>query len=219
MSDTHQTTKDKDSRRRNPMRLGVAPASSDRAAAPDPTVLRGRRLFFARAAWVTVAVLTLLLFAATLVVSWTRLHDPSADVRTSLAQLGLSIDGFAVYNIAFTLVLRGSFFAIGALIFWHKSDEPMALFISLILLTIGATPSPEIIMALTPLWWLLATLLGAFGWTAIWIALYLFPDGRFVPRWTRLLAAVFVAFQVYQMLANVFPRPPINGASWPQPPD
>jgi hypothetical protein len=46
-----------------------------------------------------------------------------------------------------------------------------------------------------------------------------FPDGRFVPRWTRLLAAVFIALQVYQVLANVFSGPPLNGAFWPQPPD
>jgi len=201
------------------MSLGVAPVPPIRPAATDITLLRGRRLVFARAAWVIVSILSLLLFAATLAVSWSRLHDPGADARASLEQLGLSIGGFALYNIAFTLALRGSFFAIGALIFWHKSDEPIGLCISLILVTIGATPGNEIMAALPAPWWLLATLLGGFGWTAIWIALYLFPDGRFVPRWTRVLAAVFVALQVYQLLANVFPGPPLNGASWPQPPD
>jgi hypothetical protein len=42
---------------------------------------------------------------------------------------------------------------------------------------------------------------------------------RFIPRWTRPLAAVFVSLQVYQVLANVFPGPPLNGGSWPQPPE
>jgi hypothetical protein len=41
---------------------------------------------------------------------------------------------------------------------------------------------------------------------------YLFPDGRFVPRWTRALAAVWV---VWQVPAIFFPNSPFNSDNWP----
>ena len=95
-----------------------------------------------------VALLAVVLFVVTIAFRWSELSASAAGMRPGAAQLGVS----TVYLIAIDVALRLSFFAIGALIFWHKSDEWIALFVSLILVTIGATPDNATIALLAPVW-------------------------------------------------------------------
>ena len=192
------------------MSLRVAPVPTVGSTTPAPPVLRGRRLVLARTAWVAVALLALLLFVATIALRWTQLSASMDGTRTGVAQLGIS----TLYPITIDIALRLSFFAVGMLIFWHKSNEWMALFISLMLVTIGATPDNATIAVMEPVWRVLSIVLGSFGWTAIWLLLYLFPDGRFVPRWTRLLAAIFIVGQGQQLLVDLFPNLSVGAAAW-----
>ena len=82
------------------------------------------------------------------------------------------------------------------LIFWRRSDDWMAMFTSLARVTFGASytfflfvlgrsQSPESV----PL-----TLVQALGLGSSIIFYYLFPNGRFIPQWTRILAIVYVAW-------------------------
>jgi hypothetical protein len=53
--------------------------------------------------------------------------------------------------------------------------------------------------------------LGDLAWMAFMIFFFIFPDGRFVPRWTRLLA-VFIGVMV--AASYVFPGAPIDLDTW-----
>jgi hypothetical protein len=73
----------------------------------------------------------------------------------------------------------------------------MAMFVSLFLVTFGVNFSvqAQAILATnvhSAWYWSLNILIGL-GWVSLSLLLYLFPDGQFVPRWTRLLAVFVVA--------------------------
>jgi len=119
--------------------------------------------------------------------------------------LGLSVDLFAAYWVAFevSFVLISS--AIGVAIFWRKADDRMALFVSLMLLTLGAAlVIPYPLLDLPLIWTLSAEAVSFVGATSVVLFFYLFPDGHFVPRWTRWV--VLVSIFGVMMPSTFFPE-------------
>jgi hypothetical protein len=124
--------------------------------APSPgeadTRLRGGFLVLARVAWGVVALLALGLYIASIPIYFASLHvlctDAPAvcsnngyitpDYLRALQAVGLSLDVFATYQIALVIVFAVVYAAIGAVLFWRKSDDRMALFASLTLVTFPA---------------------------------------------------------------------------------
>jgi hypothetical protein len=135
-----------------------------------------------------MTTLTLGLVIAGVVVALDRpdlIRQPSA--RAIFADAGVPDQ---VTNVAF-IVLIAAFAATGLLIFWRRSDDRAAMLFSLMLMTGGVVPiRQEWALERAVPWleqpvrfvWLLATFL----WLVVF---FVFPDGRFVPRWTRLLGA------------------------------
>ncbi|MBP6440672.1 MAG: hypothetical protein KA259_03620, partial [Caldilineaceae bacterium] len=110
---------------------------------------------------------------------------------------------FAAYVLlvaAVRLLVGAVYAAAGLVIFWRRSDDPFAVFVSATLimlalpfglngnLSMWRLPPP--LMALAP--WL-PTLLAAATLACFVLLLFLFPDGRFVPRQIRWIAAFLVA--------------------------
>ena len=162
---------------------------------------------FSRVVWMAVAVLTAGVFVSGLPSEIARLQTP-CDAATScawlprlteenarqLGELGLSADFFAAYFIVIEVVFTAMSFAFGSLIFWRRPEDRMALVVSLTLITFGATffvPYP--LLDLPLLWKLSAETISFVGSALLILFFYLFPDGRFVPRWTRFLVAVCIA--------------------------
>jgi hypothetical protein len=169
--------------------------------------LRGRRLLVARLAWVAVAVLTVGVFISVIPSEFARLRTPctgalscvwvphlSAENARAMEKLGISRNFFAVYFVAIEIVFMVVSFAVGATIFWRKSDDRMALLVSLMVLTFGATLTvPYMLFGLPLIWKLLAEAVSFIGAILLILFFYLFPDGRFVPRWTPWLALAWIA--------------------------
>jgi len=169
-------------------------------------MLQGRWLLLARAAWLSVAILTVIVFISGLPSEFMRLRTPCADAVScvwvprltaqnarALGELGLSVDLFASYWVAIevSFVLMSS--AIGVAIFWRKSDDRMALFVSLMLLTLGAAlVVPYPLLDLPLIWTLSAEAVSFVGATLVVLFFYLFPGGHFVPRWTRWVVLVSI---------------------------
>jgi hypothetical protein len=201
------------------------PFAKPRLPAPPETsaytTLHGRRLTITRAVCVAVALLTVTLFVAglPLLYDWFRtlyIHDFGGRDALSahLAQLGLSVDFFIAYLLLLGIIPAVAYFAVAAIIFWRKSDEPMALFTALLLVLFAATiwGSTKELGEIHPILEWLSRVLEALSFALLFLFFYLFPNGRFVPHWTRWLAGVLIAVTVPMVL---FPASPLNIERWP----
>src|SRR6266581_2362649 len=193
---------------------GVRSASSSMA----DTRLRGGWLVLARVVWGAVVVLALGLFIASIPTTFAALHilctAPSCttsgpltpdDVR-ELQAVGLSMDFYVTYIVVFIIVFVFGYVAVGAVLFWRKSDDRMALFASFTLVTFPLAFT-EVLATLPASWWVPVQFVGFLGSICIALFFYLFPNGQFVPRWMRWLS---IGVIVYWGAKNFFPLSPLN---------
>src|SRR5215217_5002652 len=158
-------------------------------ASTSATTLRGRWLLLARVTWALIAVSALGLFVASIPAYVSNIFeigqaDWMGDPVEAPAALVLALDLLGVLaSVTAALVCL----TLGIVLFWRRSDDWMVVFTSAYLLLYGT------IMA-GPLEWaenfstLAVDVLQPLLLTTPTVALIvLFPDGRFVPRWTRWL--------------------------------
>jgi hypothetical protein len=194
-----------------------ADGMTPRASRPSPTS-RKRWLPFARVAWVVVAVITLGAFASSVPARYAELALPTKKVSSALAELGLSAGRYALYNVALDTIFVSVFGAVAIVIFWRRSDDPVALLVATMLVVWGPLnglflPTPSTIEETYPvLGAALGPMLTYVGYIAWMLFFYLFPSGHFVPRWTCWLALIYGVF--FFGLWNFTPFGPL---SWPPP--
>lgn len=146
-----------------------------------------RVLFLARLTWGVLAALTLILHVAFAPLSYeVGLSLYSADV---LQPFGLSATFVAVHFLVLRLAILLGFVAVGAVIFWYRSREWPAFWTSLALILAPNSLAPAFLLIdeQSP-WSRLVLLLSHLSIGLDTIVFYFFPDGRFVPNWTRWLA-------------------------------
>jgi hypothetical protein len=106
------------------------------------------------------------------------------------------------------------FWAIGAILFWKSSGHRVALYASVALVTFGTVQADTLrwLADVSLVWALLVDLVDFVGEASFFVLFCVFPDGRFVPRWTRWAAAAWIA---YWLLVSFFPDSPLSPSSWP----
>ena len=126
--------------------------------------------------------------------------QPTTEGVRQLREAGLSASTYAVLNVAIDKVFQLVWFAVGALIFWRRSDDRMALLVSVFLVTFGPvavdTTNADALVSAQQAWWLPVKAVQITGVVCAVLFFLLFPGGRFAPRWTRWLAVAFIAFLV-----------------------
>ena len=164
----------------------------------EPERLRDTWLLAARAVWVAIVVLALVRFAVAVPSYYAQLSEPTEVVRTGLAQLGISPDSYATFRISLAVLVVLVYYTVAVAIFWRKSDYRVALFVSLFLTTFGVNASFLLtdLAGANPTWGWLFRIPEYAGWVCVSLFFYLFPDGRFTPRWTRALAMLIAILQV-----------------------
>src|SRR3712207_3956846 len=170
-------------------------ASTRPIAPPRTRRLRGRWLLAAKAAWAVATVLSVGLSVAVVPVAYTHyqtLCAAGADCNflqlepqdvLALQELGLSVSFYAAYLLAVDIIYVLGFWAIGAVIFWKRPDDWLTLFFSLMLMTFGASIVTGVGFANHPGLDMLAMFVSFFGYALFYVSFFVFPDGRFVPRW------------------------------------
>ena len=185
--------------------------------APSSPTLRGRWLLLARAVWVAAAVGALGQFVVSVPARYNQLASPTSGVRAALAELGLSASGYALYNVTLDSIFVSVCAAVAAVIFWRRSYDPVALLVATMLVVWGPLNG---LLVLTPsategMYPLLQVMVGSaltfVGYMAWMLFFYLFPSGRFVPRWMRWLALCWVLF------CGTWIFTPFGPPSWPLP--
>jgi hypothetical protein len=189
---------------------------------PSPSAtLRARWLVPARVAWVVMAitVLAIILFsipssfehyssvctAASEVCSSERVvHQATPEGVRALGETGLSLRSYALLNVVVDKVFQLVWFAVGALIFWRRSDDRMALLVSVFLVSFGPVAvdptSAYTLISSQPAWWFPVRSVNIVGIVSPALFFFLFPSGRFVPHWTRWLAVAFIVNDVSDLL-------------------
>ncbi|MFW5943305.1 MAG: sensor histidine kinase [bacterium] len=181
---------------------GKAPAGRpDRSA----LLLKGRLRTPARAAWLLIAASSVGLFLVGLPFRYQQLlatcgESACASMQLSpaevaaLGELELPIALYATYLVILATVMAAAYTTVALVIFWRRSDEWMALLAALWLVTFGTTDTYDALAASRPLLEPVMSFLDQLGWVVL-LPLFLltFPNGRFVPRWTRWLFPGFLA--------------------------
>jgi hypothetical protein len=179
------------------------------------TRLQGRWLVLARVAWVAMAGLILVLIVASIPAEFKNLQSVCTgpgcngpqfhpEQARELKSLGLSLSTYAAYLVTVEVVFFIVWFTVAAVIFWRKSDERMPWFVSFTLLVFGATFANMLnsLAQQQHLWSLPVNLVDFLGLICIVLLLYLFPNGCFVPRWTRILGILFVPWSIFIAVMN-----------------
>ena len=195
------------------------PPSQERAGIRRPWLLIARIILLA------IAVLALLIYIVGTPVYYAQLlpsnHHCVADCITpaiiqELHAQGIPASAYVAYQVALNLLFALVYFLVAALIFWRRSDDRMALLASFSLLALGASfPSiPTTLATIHPAWQVPVTFVGnedIFAFPSLLIFFFLFPNGRFIPRWTRWMAILTVV--LFELLA-FFPTPSPASGGW-----
>ncbi len=211
------------------MSVPAVPASASRgtSAAASDTRLQGRWLLIARVGWIALTLLILTLNIVMLPRYHAVLQSPcqagqacfaiqlTQGDRQLLHQFGLSLDFVAGYQVMLDAVSVLVCCVLGALIFWRRSADQMALFCAYMLVLFGGAGFTSILQdtlpPVSPAWFALVGTLDLLGQSSFQIFFLLFPSGRFVPRWTRWLALLIILYWVYA----VFLTPVFSSSSPP----
>ena len=158
------------------------------------TRLRGRWLLPARAAWAAITILTVVIFIAAVPARLEELRSDPFNFAEGLAQLGLSVEFFALYGTVFDAMVALTFATLGIIIFWRKSDDWMGILASLTLVTFAISTIPLVsgLYKAQPAWRIPLFVMRFSGYALGCNFLYLFPNGRFAPRRAWALALLTV---------------------------
>jgi len=124
----------------------------------------------------------------------------------------------ATYIISWEILFGAAFFVTAILLFWYRADTIMTVVLAGTMVTIG-TIGP----GMTDM--LIRTNHNPFLLYSIWIAralastctlllFYLLPNGKFTPKWTQLLAVIWIFLNIIWMFDLKLPANPINGEVW-----
>jgi len=192
------------------------------------TRLNGRWLVLVKLIWVVLVVFILLFFFSSFVTFATYQQEICTNSDTSwiaacrLGQVftagaqifGLALENYGVFTVALTLIWTFVWFLVAVVIFWQRSDNWMALLVALILIVEGSAAT-EIASGLTQVSWAGQAFVPLFQFldgTSIILLAFLFPTGRFVPRWTLWLAIALIVLLGFQAF---LPDSPVNVNNWP----
>src|SRR5215208_3654429 len=200
------------------LKLNRLPEYASRPNAPMAATLRGRQLFLARVVWLVMFILTIGLFFTSIpayydsLIKLTDTDIKPATLRSNLETLGVSIDFYATYLLSLSITSMMVWCAVGAVIFWRRSNDWMAIFTSLCLILFGTFTLDNVPTFLAERYstlWLPVQLMAIFGSASFLLFLFLFPDGRFVPRWTRW---ILIFYTLHEMAYYFFPNSVLNTA-------
>jgi hypothetical protein len=186
------------------MELQPAPTPttvSDERPEEARTRSHGRWLVIVRAICIVLVAYTLGFFATDLVIAFAQ-HRA---ICTGLT-CALSIPEALIY------------FAVAALIFWYKSDDWMALLVALMLVLLAplsTLPDEILFFANVPVMQVLLAVSIYLAFASFLLFWFLFPNGRFVPRWSPWVVAGYLLWFASLLLLILWSPSWANGdAAW-----
>lgn len=196
-------------------------AATSASNSSAPATLHGFRLVVARIGWLLMAVVTLALFGLSIGPGYAALRTACTTAPCSPEQLtpagvqaietlGFPLAAYALYNTAIVGIFFLLYFLLAVLIFWRRSNDRMALFVSFTLLLV-ALFLPDWTSVLVPIYPGLRfplNILNAIMLICFFAIFYVFPDGRFVPHWTRWVMLLWIGLLLLTIFVPEEPSDP-----------
>lgn len=115
------------------------------------------------------------------------------DLFQRFTAAGVPISFYAAFIGAIEVLYALAYLVMGILIFWRKSETRIGLLTAILLITYGVTQTDGTVVATSvPVLSIPANLLGILSFVLLALFLYLFPDGRFAPRWSRWVVLLWI---------------------------
>ena len=183
---------------------------------PQPLWLKLARLF-----QVLVICLTIGLFIASIPINYeqrsiiceTESCPPDQVTlagERALKRIGVSVASFVTLTIALDILVAVTFTTCAVVIFVRKPNDILAIFVTIMLVTFGAATFTGAIRGIGIVYpqldWLLKAI-GLIGNCSMLAFFFVFPNGRFVPRWSTFILALYALVQVPRFY---FPDSPLN---------
>lgn len=186
------------------------------------TYLHGKWLVFARVVWFVLVTISLLVFIFSLPVYIAQLYIVCSGSACSTWQLtpqivetlrihAFSINTYVIINVILAFVQVFVWFAVGGVLFWRRSNDWMAVLVSLMMVLVGAGVTLNIVAGSSSPWQFPSRLINFIAYFLLILVILLFPNGRFVPRSTWLLIIIFIPVD---WLYNFFPNSSLTNAIW-----
>ena len=168
--------------------------------------LRGRWLVLVRVVSVAVVVVALVVWVSGLPLRYAQLgtlctvapaNCGDQQVTPSIYHLfknaGIPLSFYGVYFGTVEVLYALTYLVMGALLLRRRSDTLIGVLTAVLLVTYGvAQTDGDAVAAAVRTLAIPANLLDPFSFICLALFLYLFPDGRFVPRWTRWLVMIWI---------------------------
>ncbi|HLV97827.1 MAG TPA: hypothetical protein VKT82_04035 [Ktedonobacterales bacterium] len=191
----------------------------------ENTRLRGALLALVRLVWLLLALCTLGLFFGGLPSYIDHYQNVCPAANCASGQLApenvrvppilaAPVGSYPTYLVVFQVASALLWFVVGIIIFWRKSNDWMALLVSLLLLCWGSADATHVLAESQTLWRAPALALNLVTFGLVFLVFALFPSGRLAPWWAIGLVALYAA----SALLSVFlPGTPAAINTWPIP--
>lgn len=198
----------------------VAQQSTRAKAKLSPSVqmrARDRIRLLMNVLWIGILLYSLWMFVGTVPARYLNLRDEVRLVSAALEQFQVDPDLLPGYIMTIEAFAFGTYLLLGVLVFCRKSNEWVSYFVSVTLLIVGtAIVRPtDTLFFVDPRLRIPLLLLFAIGSGSIYVLLYTFPDGHFVPRWSIWLVLIPLAYVLAIYLAPALIKSPLR---WPPAP-
>src|SRR5579859_1977299 len=166
--------------------------------------MHGRLLIVTRIIWAMFAVFALTIFVFSIPIYANLLQtlcsgsacasgQLSSAAAHSLQPLHISVHAYALGRVIVSIALSCVWFVVAAILVWRKSNDWMVLLIALLLVFFGTNTIVSTISTSQTFLVFPAQLLNFLTFEMLGLSFLLFPDGRFVPRWSPVVLLLFTA--------------------------
>jgi signal transduction histidine kinase len=133
----------------------------------------------------------------------------------ALQALGFSLDAYAIMNVVFLVIQALVYYLIATIIFWRRSNEWLAVIVVLGFLAAPTNSLNQPLTAVPPVFPAALAWVQFLGIATLILIGFLFPNGRFVPRWTLPFAVVgLVSAGIQTFFPDVVWPPVLAGINW-----
>ncbi|MEZ4727356.1 MAG: GAF domain-containing protein [Caldilineaceae bacterium] len=140
-------------------------------------------------------------------------EQPKPADAAALQALGIPLQTYARFLLAHVLLYSVATYSMGVVVFWRRSHDAVAFLASctFISFSLGENSADHLLKLAYPIWHWPVEIIQMISIILLFWFGYLFPNGRFVPGWSRWCAFVWAGLMFCWLLFPALPFNPLYG--------